>query len=140
MTPVLVGVGRNIRSATGRKVLYKIKSEPGDHKGSPLPCYEIAAEVNSSIVGEMSPCSRPLESLEGNMRKSRTDTSELRLAALMAALSFATDLGMAQPLEYVLCLCVLAVRLGERSGLSESELREVYYLALLRIISLLLTP
>ena len=58
----------------------------------------------------------------------------------MAALSIATDLGMAQPLEYALCLCVLAVRLGERSGLSESELREVYYLALLRIISLLLTP
>jgi HD-GYP domain-containing protein (c-di-GMP phosphodiesterase class II) len=68
------------------------------------------------------------------MQKSRTGASEIRLAELMAALSLATDLGMGQPMEYALYLCVLAVRLGERAGLSESELREVYYLALLRHI------
>lgn len=52
----------------------------------------------------------------------------------MAALSLATDLGMGQPLEYALGVCVLAVRLGEALGLGESELREVYCLALLRHI------
>jgi HD-GYP domain-containing protein (c-di-GMP phosphodiesterase class II) len=41
---------------------------------------------------------------------------------------------MGQPLEFALCTCVLAVRLGERLGLSEGELRDVYYLALLRHI------
>jgi HD-GYP domain-containing protein (c-di-GMP phosphodiesterase class II) len=60
--------------------------------------------------------------------------SEIRLAELVAALSLATDLGMGQPLEYALSVCVLSVRLGEALGLDESKLREVYYLALLRHI------
>lgn len=58
----------------------------------------------------------------------------IRLAEVIAALSLATDLGMGQPMEYAQCVCVLSVRLGEALGLSESELREVYYLALLRHI------
>jgi HD-GYP domain-containing protein (c-di-GMP phosphodiesterase class II) len=60
--------------------------------------------------------------------------SEIRLAELIAALSLATDLGMGQPLEYALSVCVLSVRMGEALGLDESELCEVYYLALLRHI------
>src|SRR5437764_15174868 len=66
------------------------------------------------------------------MQKNQPGTSDIRLAELMAALSLATDLGMGQPMEYALCVCVLSVRLGEAFGLSENELREVYYLALLR--------
>jgi HD-GYP domain-containing protein (c-di-GMP phosphodiesterase class II) len=68
------------------------------------------------------------------MQKNPPAPSDIRLAELMAALSLATDLGMGQPLEYALCVCVLSVRLGEALGLGESELREVYYLALLRHI------
>lgn len=68
------------------------------------------------------------------MQKQQPVPSALRLAELMAALSLATDLGMGQPMEYALCVCVLSVRLGEALDLSESELREVYYLALLRHI------
>src|SRR5436190_21174226 len=68
------------------------------------------------------------------MQENQPGTSVIRLAELMAALSLATDLGMGQPMEYALCVCVLSVRLGEALGLSESELREVYYLALLRHI------
>ncbi|HLJ32457.1 MAG TPA: HD domain-containing phosphohydrolase [Ktedonobacteraceae bacterium] len=60
--------------------------------------------------------------------------ADIRLAELMGALSLATDLGMGQPMEYALCVCVLSVRLGEALGISENELREVYYLALLRHI------
>jgi HD-GYP domain-containing protein (c-di-GMP phosphodiesterase class II) len=41
---------------------------------------------------------------------------------------------MGQPMETFLCSCVLAVRLGEALGLNESDLREVYYLSLLRHI------
>jgi HD-GYP domain-containing protein (c-di-GMP phosphodiesterase class II) len=68
------------------------------------------------------------------MRQSSSRASGIRLAELMAALSIATDLGMGQPMEYVLRSCALAVRLGEALGLSEGELREVYYLALLRFL------
>ena len=68
------------------------------------------------------------------MQHDTTGSSDIRLAELMAALSLATDLGMGQPLEFALCSCVLAVRLGERCGLGEGELREVYYQALLRYI------
>ena len=64
----------------------------------------------------------------------RPVTPDIRLAELMAALSLATDLGMGQPMEYALCVCVLSVRLGEALGLGEDDLRDVYYLALLRHI------
>src|SRR5947209_20463111 len=68
------------------------------------------------------------------MQKNQAGIADIRLAELMSALSLATDLGMGQPMEYALCVCVLSVRLGEALGLGESELREVYYLALLRHI------
>jgi hypothetical protein len=68
------------------------------------------------------------------MQKNLSSNSDLRLAELIAALSLATDLGMGQPMEYALCSCVLAVRLGETLGFSESELRGTYYQALLRYI------
>jgi len=75
-----------------------------------------------------------LAPLEVNMQKNLSSNSDLRLAELIAALSLASDLGMGQPMEYALCSCVLAVRLGETLGFSESELRETYYQALLRYI------
>src|SRR5579884_1631591 len=68
------------------------------------------------------------------MQQNQPGMSDLRLAEVISALSLATDLGMGQPLEYALCVCILSVRLGEALGLGESELREVYYLALLRHI------
>ena len=69
------------------------------------------------------------------MQKRPSRTSEIRLAELVAALSIATDLGMGQPMEYVLRSCVLAVRLeagssweavlslepGEQTSLSEEQ-------------------
>lgn len=62
------------------------------------------------------------------------DAPPLRLAEVVGALSLATDLGMGQPLEFALCGCVLAMRLGEQLGLSDDELHTVYYQALLRYI------
>lgn len=50
------------------------------------------------------------------------------------ALSLATDLGTGQPMEWALGSALLGVRLGEELGLNEQELREVYYVALLRYI------
>jgi HD-GYP domain-containing protein (c-di-GMP phosphodiesterase class II) len=67
-------------------------------------------------------------------RGARDTVTGVRLAEVVAALSLATDLGMGHPLEYALCSCVLAVRLGEALGLDEEGLREVYYQALLRYI------
>src|SRR5438309_10710795 len=52
----------------------------------------------------------------------------------MAALSLATDLGMGQPVEQALRTCLLATALGERLGLGDEELSEVYYVALLRFL------
>ena len=53
------------------------------------------------------------------------------LAELIAALSLGTDLGLGQPMEHVLRMCVLALALAERSDLDESERSVVYYVALL---------
>jgi HD-GYP domain-containing protein (c-di-GMP phosphodiesterase class II) len=53
------------------------------------------------------------------------------LAELIAALSLGTDLGIGQPMEHVLRECVLALGLGERFKLDESDRLVVYYTALL---------
>jgi DNA-binding CsgD family transcriptional regulator len=57
---------------------------------------------------------------------------QLRLAELVTALSLATDIGSGMPMEMMLASCLASVRLGEALGLSDDELREAYYLALLR--------
>src|SRR3954465_2920255 len=66
------------------------------------------------------------------MPHSPNSLTDIRLAELVAALSIATDLGMAQPLEFALCGCVLAMRIGEALKLNDTQLRAVYYQALLR--------
>ena len=63
-----------------------------------------------------------------------SEKSGIRLAELVAALSVATDLGMGQPMEFALSSCVLAMRIGEKLGLSDEELRAVYYQGLLRYV------
>jgi HD-GYP domain-containing protein (c-di-GMP phosphodiesterase class II) len=62
------------------------------------------------------------------------ERSAVRLAELFASLSLATDLGLGQPLEHALRSCIIAVRLGRAAGLSEADLQDAYYLALLRFI------
>jgi HD-GYP domain-containing protein (c-di-GMP phosphodiesterase class II) len=57
--------------------------------------------------------------------------SAVCVAELIAALSLGTDLGLGQPMEHVLRMCVLALGLAERFGVDESERSVVYYVALL---------
>jgi len=59
------------------------------------------------------------------------ERADVRLADLVAALSLGVDLGFGQPMEHVLRQCLIALRLGERVGLGESERATVYYAALL---------
>jgi HD-GYP domain-containing protein (c-di-GMP phosphodiesterase class II) len=56
----------------------------------------------------------------------------LRLAELVVALSLATDIGSGVPMETMLATCLVSLRLGEALGLSDEEMYETYYLALLR--------
>ena len=58
----------------------------------------------------------------------------LRLAELMASFSLAIDLGMGQPLEWVMRTCLLSVNLSQLLRLSSDECRQVYYLSLLQHI------
>jgi hypothetical protein len=58
----------------------------------------------------------------------------IRLAELIAPLSLAMDLDGGQPLEHALRACLLAVGLGRERGLSEEELVDIYYLALVRYV------
>ncbi|HEX5692067.1 MAG TPA: HD domain-containing phosphohydrolase, partial [Roseiflexaceae bacterium] len=61
-----------------------------------------------------------------------TNASGLRMAELLASLSLAIDLGVGQPMEWVLRSCLLAARLSGALGLSEHDCQDAYYLALLR--------
>jgi HD-GYP domain-containing protein (c-di-GMP phosphodiesterase class II) len=54
----------------------------------------------------------------------------IRLAELMAALSLATDLGLGQPLEHELGVCLAALELADRLGCAPQESSDVYYVAL----------
>lgn len=70
---------------------------------------------------------------ESSLGTDLTDSSSgLRLAELVAALSLATDIGTGRPMESALRSCMLAVRFGKTVGLGEAELRDVYYVVLLR--------
>lgn len=60
--------------------------------------------------------------------------SGLRQAEIIMALSLATDLGTGRPMEWAMRSALLGVRLGDALGLSEQELREVFYCALLLYI------
>jgi HD-GYP domain-containing protein (c-di-GMP phosphodiesterase class II) len=62
---------------------------------------------------------------------SPSDETRVRAAEVVGALSLATDLGTAQPLEHALRTAVLAVRLGELAGTSAEDLAATYYVALL---------
>jgi HD-GYP domain-containing protein (c-di-GMP phosphodiesterase class II) len=55
----------------------------------------------------------------------------VRLAELIAALSLATDLGVGQPLEHELGVCLAALEVADRLGCSTEERSETYYIAML---------
>ena len=55
----------------------------------------------------------------------------IRLAEVMASLSLATDLGLGQPLEHELGVCLSALVLADRLGCGADECSDVYYVALL---------
>src|SRR5262245_685351 len=50
----------------------------------------------------------------------------------MAAISLATDIGMAQPLESGLSVCLVAMALAERIGLAAPDRQRTYQLSLLQ--------
>jgi HD-GYP domain-containing protein (c-di-GMP phosphodiesterase class II) len=57
--------------------------------------------------------------------------SGVRLAELVASLSLATDLGLAQPEEHVLRQTVIATRLAAAAGQSDEQRAAVFYVSLL---------
>jgi HD-GYP domain-containing protein (c-di-GMP phosphodiesterase class II) len=60
-----------------------------------------------------------------------TSDDRIRLAELMAALSLATDLGLGQPLEHELGVCLAALALADGLGVTPEERSQIYYVALL---------
>ena len=62
----------------------------------------------------------------------RASATDVRRAEVVAALSLATDLAMAEPLESGLRICRIALQLAEEAGLDEGERDRVFYVALLR--------
>src|SRR5689334_16865935 len=58
----------------------------------------------------------------------------LRWCELMAAISLATDVGMAMPMESGLATCLVATALADRLALAAAERKRAYHLALLQHI------
>jgi HD-GYP domain-containing protein (c-di-GMP phosphodiesterase class II) len=59
---------------------------------------------------------------------------KVRLAELVATLSLASDIGLGKPDEHAQRAAIGAVLLGETIGMSEDDLKDTYYLTLLRFI------
>src|SRR6185369_5453641 len=55
----------------------------------------------------------------------------MRLGELLIVLALGADLGMAQPMEHAMRQSVLALRMGERLGLTDDERAILYYVALI---------
>jgi hypothetical protein len=56
---------------------------------------------------------------------------DVRLSELLVVLSLGADLGMGQPMEHALRQCALALRMGERLGLSADGRAVLYYVSLI---------
>src|SRR5262249_47760220 len=65
-----------------------------------------------------------------NQAMSTTATGTVRLAELVASLSFATDLGRGEPMEHCLRQTVIALRIADRLGLDEPDRAATYYTGL----------
>src|SRR6266705_6519866 len=55
----------------------------------------------------------------------------IRIAELVATLSYAADLGLGQPMAHCMRQTVIALRLAGLAGASERELEATYYLGLM---------
>jgi hypothetical protein len=55
----------------------------------------------------------------------------IRIAELMATLSYAADLGLGQPMAHCMRQTVIAMRLADLAGASDAEREATYYLGLL---------
>ena len=60
------------------------------------------------------------------------ESSELRLAELIASLSYALDITEGQPPGHCARACLIGMRIARSIGLPEEELRQVYYTLLLK--------
>ena len=58
-------------------------------------------------------------------------TGSVRIAELVATLSYAADLGLGQPMAHCMRQTVIALRLGGLAGASDTELEATYYLGLM---------
>ena len=59
-------------------------------------------------------------------------TTQLRLAELLSALSFALDMVEGQPAGHCVRCCWIAMQIGRETGLSDSQLRNLYYTMLIK--------
>jgi len=57
--------------------------------------------------------------------------SGVRLSEILVSLSLATDLGLGQPSEHMLRAATIAMRLGERLGLTDDDLATLYDVSIL---------
>jgi HD-GYP domain-containing protein (c-di-GMP phosphodiesterase class II) len=61
----------------------------------------------------------------------RPEAGSVRIAELVATLSYAADLGLGQPMEHCMRQTVIALRLADLAGADEHEREATYYLGLL---------
>ena len=61
----------------------------------------------------------------------RRDPSGVRIAELVATLSYAADLGLGQPMEHCMRQTVIALRLADLAGAGAEDREATYYLGLL---------
>src|SRR6266480_8071698 len=74
---------------------------------------------------------RPQQPARSHAEEVTSTGDAIRLAELVAALSLATDLGLGQPQEHIICQTLIATRVAELEGLSDEERAAIFYVSLL---------
>ena len=91
----------------------------------------------TSARGRFAPCAESVElafpgrEYAAPVGYAEEDGSGVRLAELVASLSFATDLGRGLPMEHSIRRAMLALRLADRVGAAEEDRIATYYTGLL---------
>jgi hypothetical protein len=136
---------RSVRSVLLVSVLSSYKQAPrAPTRNSIVGCFVRSGRCTGFLIGASSCVGSNDESLNRSASSSHTicemidlgaslqSDTRLCMAELLASLSLAIDLGVGQPIEWVLRSCLLAVRLSEALSLSERYCQDASYLSLLR--------
>jgi hypothetical protein len=123
----LLNAGRDTQCAQQAEAIRR--GHPAAHGLPSLNHVDIGADEIACLKALLAlPSAAPRPQRSAHQHMSDEQRVTVRVGAVVASLSLATDLGTGVPEERALRACVLAVRLGQLVGLDDRALADTYYM------------